>query len=49
MSEDFKVSKADYIIQQLNVQTAKKVVFLLAFGFIIYHSLIHFRYGEICV
>lgn len=47
MTDDFKQSKADYIIQQLNVQTAKKVCFLLAFSFIIYHSIIHFKYGEL--
>lgn len=47
MTDDFKISKADYIIQQLNVQTAKKVCFLLSFGFIIYHSIIHFKYGKI--
>lgn len=46
MTDDFRISKAEYIIQQLNVQTAKKVCFLLAFGFIIYHSIIHFKYGK---
>lgn len=46
MTEDFQLSKADYIIQQLNVQTAKKVCFLLAFSFIIYHSIIHYKYGN---
>lgn len=47
MTDDFRISKADYIIQQLNVQTAKKVCFLLALSFIIYHSYIHYRYGKI--
>lgn len=47
MTDDFRKSKADYIIQQLNVQTAKKVCFLLALSFIIYHSYIHYRYGKI--
>ncbi|CRL07468.1 CLUMA_CG020436, isoform A [Clunio marinus] len=46
MTDDFKLSKADYIIQQLNVETAKKACFLLAFSFIIYHSIIHFKYGN---
>lgn len=45
MTEDFKVSKAEYIIQQLNVNTAKKVCFFLCLSFIFYHSLIHYRYG----
>jgi N-acetylneuraminate 9-O-acetyltransferase len=46
MSEDVKLSKADYIITQLNVQTAKKLCFIVAFFFILYHSLIHLRYGN---
>lgn len=45
MTDEFRISKADYIIQQLNVQTAKKVCFLLALSFIIYHAIIHYRYG----
>lgn len=46
MTEDFKISREDYFIAQLNVNTAKKICFLLAFSFIIYHSIIHLRFGE---
>lgn len=45
-SDDFKISKADYIIQQLNVQTAKKATFLLAFCFIVFHTFLHFHFGK---
>lgn len=38
-------TKAEYIIQQLNVTNAKKVTILLVLGFIAYHGLIHLRYG----
>lgn len=46
MTDEPKLSKAEYIIQQLNVLTAKKIATLLAVSFILYHSLIHYRYGE---
>lgn len=46
MTEGFKLSKAEYIIQQLNVQTAKKICFILALSFILYHSFLHFKYGK---
>jgi N-acetylneuraminate 9-O-acetyltransferase len=46
MAEDTNVSKADYIIAQLNVNTAKKFGFLLAFIFIAYHLILHFKYGN---
>lgn len=46
MADDTHVSKADYIITQLNVQTAKKLCFLVGFLFILYHSIIHWKYGE---
>lgn len=44
-NEQINPSKAEYIIQQLNATNAKKVAFLLVFGFICYHGLIHLRYG----
>lgn len=40
------VSKAEYYIQQLNVNNAKKVALCMVLGFICYHGLIHLRYGE---
>lgn len=40
------VSKAEYYIQQLNVNNAKKVALCLVLGFICYHGLIHLRYGN---
>lgn len=39
------VNKAEYYIQQLNVNNAKKVALCLVLGFICYHGLIHLRYG----
>lgn len=39
------VNKAEYYIQQLNVNNAKKVALCLVLGFIFYHGLIHLRYG----
>lgn len=48
MTSENSPSKAEYIIQQLNATNAKKVAFLLVFGFICYHGLIHLRYG-MCV
>lgn len=38
-------SKAEYLIQQLNVTNAKKVAVLMVLGFIAYHGVIHLRYG----
>lgn len=40
------VNKAEYYIQQLNVNNAKKVALVLVLGFICYHGLIHLRYGQ---
>lgn len=40
------VGKAEYYIQQLNVNNAKKIALCLVLGFICYHGLIHLRYGE---
>lgn len=42
------IGTAEYYIQQLNVNNAKKVALCLVLGFICYHGLIHLRYG-ICV
>lgn len=42
----YGVSKAEYYIQQLNVNNAKKVALCLVLGFICYHGLIHLRYGK---
>ncbi|GAB0100574.1 CAS1 domain-containing protein 1 [Sergentomyia squamirostris] len=38
-------SKAEYIIQQLNVNNAKKVALLMVLAFVAYHGLLHLRYG----
>lgn len=40
------VNKAEYYIQQLNSNNAKKVALCLVLGFIFYHGLIHLRYGK---
>lgn len=39
------IGTAEYYIQQLNVNNAKKVALCLVLGFICYHGLIHLRYG----
>lgn len=44
-SEAQNPSKAEYLIQQLNVTNAKKVAILMVIGFIAYHGVIHLRYG----
>lgn len=43
---ELDASKAEYYIQQLNVNNAKKVALCLVLGFICYHGLIHLRYGK---
>lgn len=37
---------AEWIIDQLNVENAKLVAFVLVIGFIGYHGILHLRYGE---
>lgn len=37
---------AEWIIDQLNVENAKLVAFVLVLGFIGYHGILHLRYGE---
>lgn len=43
------VGTAEYYIQQLNVNNAKKVALCLVLGFICYHGLIHLRYGTCAI
>lgn len=45
MSPYNKKSSAEWIIDQLNVENAKLVAFVLVIGFIGYHGLLHLRYG----
>ncbi|XP_072947251.1 N-acetylneuraminate (7)9-O-acetyltransferase [Epargyreus clarus] len=40
-----KKSSAEWIIDQLNVDNAKLVAFVLVIGFIGYHGVLHLRYG----
>lgn len=40
-------SKAEYIIQQLNVSNAKKIALMMVLAFMVYHGLLHLRYGEL--
>lgn len=49
MADDTHVSKADYIITQLNVSTAKKFGLFVGFLFILYHSIIHWKYGKLII
>lgn len=43
---DTKLTKAEYLIQQLNVVNAKRAAYLLIFGFIFYHFFLHFYFGN---
>ncbi|XP_059058073.1 N-acetylneuraminate 9-O-acetyltransferase [Achroia grisella] len=40
-----KKSSAEWIIEQLNVENAKLLAFVLVIGFIGYHGILHLRYG----
>ncbi|CAG9794077.1 unnamed protein product [Diatraea saccharalis] len=40
-----KKSSAEWFIEQLNVENAKLVAFVLVIGFIGYHGILHLRYG----
>lgn len=40
-----KKSKAENLIQKLNIHTAKKVALLLVLSFIGYHGILHLEYG----
>ncbi|CAH2981507.1 unnamed protein product [Chilo suppressalis] len=40
-----KKSSAEWVIDQLNVENAKLVAFVLVLGFIGYHGILHLRYG----
>lgn len=40
-------TQAEFLIQQINVNNAKKVALAIVIGFIIYHGLIHIQYGKI--
>lgn len=42
-----KKSSAEWIIDQLNVENAKLVAFVLVIGFIGYHGILHLRYGKL--
>ncbi|XP_055617219.1 N-acetylneuraminate 9-O-acetyltransferase isoform X2 [Toxorhynchites rutilus septentrionalis] len=46
MGSETKISKAERFIQNLNVINAKKLALLMVIGFIIYHGLLHLRYGS---
>ncbi|XP_049707884.2 N-acetylneuraminate 9-O-acetyltransferase [Helicoverpa armigera] len=41
-----KKSSAEWIIDQLNVENAKLLAFVLVIGFIGYHGVLHLRYGS---
>ncbi|XP_060802584.1 N-acetylneuraminate 9-O-acetyltransferase [Amyelois transitella] len=41
----FKKSSAEWFIDQLNVENAKLLAFVLVIGFIGYHGVLHLRYG----
>lgn len=39
-------SKAEYLITQLNAANAKKLAVLVVIGFIAYHGILNWQYGE---
>jgi len=39
-------TKADLFMEQLNATNAKKVALLLVLGFVVYHGLLNWNYGE---
>lgn len=39
-------TKADLFIEQLNATNAKKVALLIVLGFVLYHGLLNWNYGE---
>lgn len=42
-------TKADLFIEQLNATNAKKVALLLVLGFVLYHGLLNWNYGELSI
>lgn len=39
-------SKAEYFIQQLNATNFKKLALFVVIGFIVYHGVLNWQYGE---
>lgn len=39
-------SKAEQLIDQINADNAKRIALLLVIGFVIYHGVLHLRYGK---
>lgn len=39
-------SKAEYLIQQLNANNFKKLALFVVIGFIVYHGILNWQYGE---
>lgn len=39
-------SKAEYFIQQLNSNNFKKLALCIVIGFIVYHGILNWQYGE---
>ncbi|KAH8415359.1 hypothetical protein KR222_005093 [Zaprionus bogoriensis] len=39
-------TRADYLMEQLNATNAKKVALLLVLGFVLYHGLLNWNYGD---
>lgn len=44
-----KKSSAEWFIDQLNVENAKLLAFVLVIGFIGYHGILHLRYGQFSI
>lgn len=44
-----KKTSAEWFIEQLNVENAKLLAFVLVLGFIGYHGILHLRYGKFFV
>ena len=47
MAEADQGKSAAEIIQQLNAKNAKLLAFAFVIGFVIYHGMLHLRYGSL--
>ncbi|XP_053658423.1 N-acetylneuraminate 9-O-acetyltransferase [Anopheles marshallii] len=46
MGNNGNLSKAELFIQNLNANNAKKLAFAMVLGFVVYHAVLHWRYGS---
>ncbi|XP_052900970.1 N-acetylneuraminate 9-O-acetyltransferase [Anopheles moucheti] len=46
MGNNGNLSRAELFIQNLNASNAKKLAFAMVLGFVVYHAVLHWRYGS---